>query len=235
VALVVAALVVPTQPLPETSLPLEDPTITLGTEPPPCRYADVLTKYRTYDRHDVTLLDTIYRLTGAYAPADLIAVTSAGLPGAGSVRRIVVGDLRAMATGARIAGAPLRSVSAYRSYSQQASTFAYWVSVSGYQRALHASARPGHSEHQLGTSLDFGSLGGPDPWKLTDWATTKAGGWMLRNAWRYGFTLSYPKGSSPSITCYKYEPWHFRWVGRTRAAEIRRAAITPRQYIWRYQ
>jgi zinc D-Ala-D-Ala carboxypeptidase len=236
VALAIASLVLPATPSPETPVPLPDDLgVRLAPELPACRYDDVLTRYRTYDRHDVTLLDTIYKLTAAYAPPDLVSVSQAGLSGGGSIRRIALPDLKALASAARVAGAPLRVVSAYRSYSQQASTFNYWVRVGGYRSALLASARAGHSEHQLGTSLDFASAGGPDPWKLSDWATTKAGAWMLRNAWRYGFVLSYPKGKSPAVTCYKYEPWHYRWVGRKRADEIRRANTTTRQYLWRYQ
>ena len=35
---------------------------------------------------------------------------------------------------------------------------------------------------------------------------------MRANAWKYGFIMSYPKGKS-AVTCYAYEPWHYRYVG----------------------
>ena len=98
------------------------------------------------------------------------------------------------------------------------STFAYWVRVSGYAAALRSSARAGHSEHQLGTTLDFRSYGGSAPWNYADWGTTKAGAWLRNNAWRYGFVMSYPKGKT-SVTCYAYEPWHYRYVGTHRGRE----------------
>jgi D-alanyl-D-alanine carboxypeptidase len=124
--------------------------------------------------------------------------------------------------------------SAFRSYATQKSTFAYWVRVHGYPTALKESARAGHSEHQLGTTLDFRSYGGRAPWDYTDWATTKAGAWLKANAWKYGFVMSYPKGKT-TVTCYRYEPWHYRYVGRTRARTIRNSSLTLRQFLWREQ
>ncbi len=44
----------------------------------------------------------------------------------------------------------------------------------GFGQALRTSARPGHSEHQLGTTIDFKSAGGPAPWGASDWARTTA-------------------------------------------------------------
>ena len=117
-----------------------------------------------------------------------------------------------MASAARAAGARLAVQSAYRSYYNQRSTFAYWSRVSGYSAALRSSARAGHSEHQLGTTIDFRSYGGSAPWYYADWGNSKAGHWLKLNAWKYGFVMSYPKGKS-SVTCYAYEPWHYRYVG----------------------
>jgi zinc D-Ala-D-Ala carboxypeptidase len=107
--------------------------------------------------------------------------------------------------------------------------------VSGYAAALKVSARPGHSEHQLGTTIDFKSYGGSAPWNYTNWATTRAGAWMAANAWKYGWVMSYPKAFSPAQTCYSFEPWHFRYLGRVEAKAIHYAAISPRLYLWRLQ
>ena len=94
------------------------------------------------------------------------------------------------------------------------------------------AARPGHSEHQLGTAVDFTHLSGGTPWSGGDWARTRAGRWMLANAARYGWVLSYPKGATTS-TCYRYEPWHWRWVGRTTARAIHESGPVPREGLWR--
>jgi D-alanyl-D-alanine carboxypeptidase len=135
---------------------------------------------------------------------------------------------------ARAAGARLGVVSGYRSHAQQAATFQYWVDVAGYEAALRSSARAGHSEHQLGTTLDFTTDGGPAPWEYADWATTREGAWMAANAWRYGFVMSYPRGSFAE-TCYDYEPWHYRYVGRELAARINASGLVPRLVLWSLQ
>ena len=209
-------------------------TVVSAAALPACRVADVTTAHRSYTDWARTILDTTYRLTSAYGPSDLRSTADAGLNGGQRVRALVITDLRAMARAARAAGARLAVESSYRSYSTQASTFAYWVRVSGYAAALRSSARAGHSEHQLGTTLDFKSYGGSAPWNYADWGRSKAGTWLRNNAWRYGFVMSYPKGKT-SVTCYAYEPWHFRYVGRAVAAKIHASGLTPREYLWRQQ
>lgn len=208
------------------------PSATTGAVPR-CRYADVLTRYRSTSDWDRSLLDTELRLPAGYAPDDLVPLARAGVPSAGHVRRLLIADLAAMYQAARGAGAPFAVQSAYRSYRNQVSTFGYWVSAAGRPSALLASARPGHSEHQLGTTLDFKTPGGAAPWHDRDWGTTRAGAWLARNAWRYGFVMSYPKGRSPSFTCYRYEPWHFRYLGRSIARAIHESGRSPREWLYR--
>jgi D-alanyl-D-alanine carboxypeptidase len=201
---------------------------------PSCKVADTLTKFRSYTDWNRSLLDSTYRLTSTYKPSDLRSTSYAGLNSGFSVRRLVIADLSAMAAAARRAGARFVVQSAFRSYATQKATFDYWVRVHGYAVALKESARAGHSEHQLGTALDFRSYGGSAPWNYADWATTRAGAWLKNNAWRYGFVMSYPKGKT-ALTCYTYEPWHYRYVGRTRAAKIRASGVTLREFLWREQ
>jgi D-alanyl-D-alanine carboxypeptidase len=191
-----------------------------------------LTAHSAYADWQTTLVDTIYMVPSSYYPRDLV---STGLPGGGSIRALTKADLTAMAKAAASAGAPLQVASAFRSYATQVSTFNYWVRVGGRAAALLSSARPGHSEHQLGLAIDFTSRGGAAPWNYADWAKTKAGAWMAANAWRYGWVMSYPKGKSPSVTCYQYEPWHYRYVGRTEAAAIHASGLTTRAYLWNQQ
>jgi D-alanyl-D-alanine carboxypeptidase len=198
---------------------------------PPCTYEDRPTAHDGYDEWQRTTLDTVFRLGSGYHPADLVDTSRAGLNSGYPVRQHVVADLAAMAGAARNVGAPLAVRSAFRSYSSQAATFQYWVDRVGYAQALLTSARAGHSEHQLGTTFDFGSAGGGAPWDGVDWATTAAGAWMKANAWRYGFLMSYPKGTQPT-TCYSYEPWHYRYFGREQAAAIRASGLTPREWVW---
>jgi LAS superfamily LD-carboxypeptidase LdcB len=198
---------------------------------PDCRYDSILTTPRLYVDWRVTLVDTILRVPSTYAPPDLVPVGQAGLKGVGLVRSVAVEDLKAMADAARAAGSPIAVASAYRSYSMQKATFQYWVDRLGYRKALRVSARPGHSEHQLGLAIDFRSEPGGAPWNGVDWATTPAGKWMKANAWTFGWILSYPKGAFGTV-CYDYEPWHWRYVGRELAAKIHASGLTTRAYLW---
>ena len=75
------------------------------------------------------------------------------------------------------------------------------------------AARPGHSEHQLGTAIDL---------RLP---TTAAIDWLGEHAFEYGFALSYPPGKQ-RLTGYRPEPWHVRFVGREIAAELHRRGGT---------
>ncbi|HET9878408.1 MAG TPA: cell wall-binding repeat-containing protein [Candidatus Limnocylindria bacterium] len=198
---------------------------------PACTYEDRLTAHRGYDAWPRTLLDTVFRVEATYHPGDLVDTSAAGLNGGHRVRRPVLADLAAMTAAARAAGRPIAVVSAFRSHDAQVATFNSWVAKIGYAAALLRSARPGHSEHQLGTTFDFTSAGAGSPWNLADWARTPAGAWMRDNAWRYGFVMSYPAGTQPT-TCYTYEPWHYRYFGRQVAAAIRASGLTPREWVW---
>jgi D-alanyl-D-alanine carboxypeptidase len=201
---------------------------------PACAYKDIKTRFLSLKHWRKTSVDTRLRVGSRYAPTDLVSVGRANIAGSGKVRRLVIDDLKAMTKAAKAKGKAIAVRSAYRSYRDQVATFAYWVRVSGRSAALKASARPGHSEHQLGTTIDFRSASSTKaPWDYADWATTGPGGWMRANAWKYGFVMSYPKGKSRT-TCYDYEPWHYRYVGRSLAERIHDSGLTVREYLWRH-
>jgi len=196
---------------------------------PDCRLADVLTVPRGYDDWSTTLVDWILSVGPDYKPPDLVNVRDAGLGGSGYVRKVAFDDLKAMASAAKANGSRLSSVSAYRSYKQQVDLFGGYAKGDGYDDAVTYSARPGHSEHQLGLTIDFGSYGstGLD----SKWESTRAGAWMAKHAWEYGWLMSYPKGKQ-DLVCYRYEPWHYRYVGRDLAAKIHASGVTVREYLW---
>ena len=178
-----------------------------------------------------TVLDTVFRLPAGYAPPDLVNTSAAGLSGGHLIRSVALDDLSALVAAAGAEGAQLAVQSAYRSYTGQVLTFNGWVAQVGYAEALQTSARPGHSEHQLGTAIDFRSVGGPAPWQVADWATTPEGAWLAVNAWRFGWVMSYPKGAT-AVSCYRYEPWHYRYVGRDAAAAMHADGVAPRVWLW---
>lgn len=183
----------------------------------------------------LTVLDRSYALPADYVPPDLVPASSAGLAGSSGaklVRAVLVDDLAAMQDAWRAAGLTVIVESAYRSYAAQAATFDGWAVRLGHAEALVRSARPGHSEHQLGTAIDVTSPGWAN--RFGDWGVESAeGAWMAEHAWEYGFVMSYPAGSQ-AATCFSYEPWHFRWIGREVAADHRASGLQLRQFLERY-
>ena len=199
------------------------------TAPPRCTYGDVPTRSREYADWTRTLLDTTFALPRSYSPPDLATTDRAGFDGPFLVRSFVLDDLAALRSAAEAAGAPLELAAAYRSHAQQADLFDRREATLGRTGALEGTARPGHSEHQLGTAVDFKERGAADV--TAAWGRSSAGRWMRANAHRFGFVLSYPEGRD-AVTCYKYEPWHFRYFGRGLAQRIHRSGLTVREYLW---
>jgi zinc D-Ala-D-Ala carboxypeptidase len=194
---------------------------------PKCRLDDILTAPRDYASWSTTLVDWILSVGPDYKPPDLVSISNAGVTGGGLIREVAFDDLKAMADAARAAGTPLGNVSSYRSYRTQKALFNSYVDGYGFKRAITFSARPGHSEHQLGLTIDF-APGGRSVFVSEE---VGAGKWLSQNAWKYGWLMSYPKGKK-AVTCYGYEPWHYRYVGRDLAREIHDSGLTTREYLW---
>lgn len=115
--------------------------------------------------------------------------------------------------------------SSYRSYSLQKSVFENWVSIyqkrglnygAAVREANTLSALPGHSEHQLGTTLDLNTVGA-DPFDKDQ--NSDLFRLIEEHAHNYGFVISYPRGQE-NITGYAHEPWHIRYVGTELASEL---------------
>lgn len=201
------------------------------SSPPSCSYADEMAIVRPADDGRWTVLDTARRLPSDFAPDDLVSLREAGFADDRLVRDVVVPDLRALREAAEEAGVPIEIQSAYRSYAYQERTFAYWVDRQGYDAALRTSARAGHSEHQLGTTVDLRARNGAAPWDLDDFAATPSGAWLAEHAPRFGFVMSYPPNATET-SCYAYEPWHWRWIGRNRAEQLQQSGQVLRTFLW---
>lgn len=148
-----------------------------------------------------------------YTPPDLrpLAGTDLSIGRKGlMLRSTALRALEEMSAAARAEGVTLVVSSTYRSYEYQTEVFGRNVREMGRAEAEMVSAMPGHSQHQLGTAIDFGSI--------TDaFAETKASRWLSANARRFGFSLSFPKGMT-EVTGYKWESWHYRYIGKAAAA-----------------
>ncbi|MFW6215118.1 MAG: M15 family metallopeptidase [Alkalispirochaetaceae bacterium] len=178
----------------------------------PQRFLDLAAQMLRSEPELLLLVDKSTPLEPDYEPDDLVALEEYGeallLRREGlSLRRLIMDDLLAMVEAAEAEGIELLISSTYRSYEYQEWLFDYWVEELGLEEAQRSSARPGTSEHQLGTTVDFGTI-------TAAFARTEAGRWLAEHAGEYGFSLSYPDGYE-EVTGYKYEPWHFRYIGRS--------------------
>ena len=117
-----------------------------------------------------------------------------------------------MKAAAKEDGLTITIVSGYRSYTTQKNLYNKYVNRDGVKAADTYSARAGHSEHQSGLAADLNSVS-------NGFANTPEGIWLNNNCWKYGFILRYPQGKSEE-TGYKYEPWHFRYVGTELAEKL---------------
>jgi len=163
----------------------------------------------------LVLVNKQYKLPSSYAPKDLVKASKSGIRRGENyyLRSIVIPDLTRMITDAKSEGVDLSIVSGYRSYQTQIDTYNYWLKMNNGNTSLvdTFSARAGHSQHQLGTAIDFSTNEIGD--KLGDeFSNTKASKWLSQNAYKYGFVISYPKGYE-NITGYKHESWHYRYIG----------------------
>ena len=138
--------------------------------------------------------------------------------------------LQRLLADAEEAGVRLVMLSGYRSYIQQYFAYQNWTELYP-DRAAFISALPGHSEHQLGVAVDFGTTR-PYFNLAKAFAVTAEGRWLQENAADYGFTLSYPEWGAES-TGYEWEPWHYRYGGAALAKGLSAQQVPVNTYLRR--
>ncbi|MEE8369295.1 MAG: D-alanyl-D-alanine carboxypeptidase family protein [Dehalococcoidia bacterium] len=178
------------------------------------------------------IVDKERSLPSGYVPPDLVDLPVGVLaPGIDEwqMRRTVALALVEMIEAAAASGIEMRVTSAFRSFQQQDATFQFWVDMVGQEEAERISARAGHSEHQMGTTADISSAA-VGYQAIEEFGGTAAGRWLAEQAWEYGFALSYPAGAE-EITGYKYEPWHWRYLGRQHAERWHEGELTLVEYL----
>lgn len=162
---------------------------------------------------DLTLVDKNNRLTENYIPVNMVNLNDYNLHT--RYREMLfceyaLDDFVKMSEAADKDGIEIFIASTYRSYEFQDQIFNNMKNYHGEEKAATIVAYPGASQHQLGTGVDFGSI-------KPSYAYTDAGIWLLENSWKYGFTISYPKGKE-ELTTYMWEPWHYRYIGHPATA-----------------
>lgn len=147
------------------------------------------------------------------------------------------GALREMLDDCMKAGGSPCPISAYRTGEYQQELYdnkVMRVMAQGYSaeeapdKAATQVARPGTSEHQLGLAVDIVDSYYPELDYQQEWTGTQR--WLMTHCADYGFILRYPTDSS-EITGVIYEPWHYRYVGKSEAKEIASAGITLEEYL----
>ncbi len=155
---------------------------------------------------------TSHPLPKDYIPPNLKEI-SGGVKtiGANCIRSDVLPHLKKMFNGAEKDGIYLAVTSGYRSPQIQKYLYDYWLRMWG-SYALSVVALPGKSEHQLGTTVDLTDASIGYAGVSSRFARGAGAKWLIKNALKYGFIMSYPEGER-KITGYRYEPWHWRYVG----------------------
>ena len=171
---------------------------------------DTLSKLSKTDPELLQKYSKVYFLNEHYAPERLTEIPGEYLysdNSPGQIHTQVWPYLKALLDAAKTDGMALYVKSAYRSFAEQKSLKSSYRVTYGVGTANQFSADQGYSEHQLGTTVDFITTGlGGDP---EGFEKTAPYLWLLNNASKYGFILSYYQGNS----YYLFEPWHWRYVG----------------------
>lgn len=177
---------------------------------------NILDKIAKTDKELLQKYSKVYFLSENYVPSSLKQIREEYvLPG--KKDQYFHGDairwLERMIRDAKRDDIELRVISAYRSFDEQDELKGQFTQIYG-TGANAFSADQGYSEHQLGTAVDMTD---PETGATSQsFAKTKAYKWLLENAYRYGFILSYPEGNQ----FYIFEPWHWRFVGRQLATDL---------------
>ncbi len=129
----------------------------------------------------------------------------------------------AMSAEAAANGFSLYISSGFRSYSSQASIYNSLVAQVGVAGADRDTARPGHSEHQTGLTIDLNCI-------CEGFGNQPDGQWVAANAHRFGFIVRYPPGKE-HVTGYIWEPWHLRYLGVENATAVYNSGLSLEEYL----
>ena len=118
----------------------------------------------------------------------------------------------------------------YRTFKTQETMYENTKAASGGRTADSTVARPGHSDHQTGLSIDVFEINNQS---MSTFKDSSAYTWLKENAYKYGFIERYPEGKE-NITGFTFEPWHWRYVGYEASKTIQEEKITFDEYYAYY-
>ena len=180
------------------------------------------------------LVNKYYSLAEDYEPDDLVTISTKyawGSYGSQKTRQEVYDAYLKMHEAANSeADIYLMVNSSYRPYKDQLRVYNNYKTNHGEAYADGIAARPGFSEHQTGLALDIFSIKNPAQATFKDSDAYK---WLKENSYKYGFILRYPDGKE-NITGYKFESWHYRYVGVDLAKKVYDSGLTFDEYYAYY-
>lgn len=210
-----------------------------------CNNATAILKINTYTNYDfyshdieaknlsnTMIVNKFYKLKEDFVPNNLVDISNLYAWGTDNKAKKEALDafIRMQKDCLDQTGLKLLINSAYRSYKEQEEVYNDYVKKNNEEYADTIAARPGHSEHQTGLSLDIFSTKDP---KIKTFGESDTFKWLKDNAYKYGFIIRYPKDKE-DITGFNYEPWHYRYVGLDIAKEIYEEDITYEEYYEYY-
>ena len=164
-----------------------------------------------------------------YEPSDLVEMDdkySNNYFGVNKLRKEAYEHFKEMVDAANKEGIEFLADTAYRSYDTQESIYNNYAYEHTKKETDKYAARPGYSEHELGTAIDVSNV-----WYIEE--GDEEYNWIKKNAWKYGFIMRYPKNKE-DITKYAAEDWHIRYVGVKTATLIHNKGITLDEYWIKY-
>ena len=182
------------------------------------------------DPNSLTALVNKHRyISSEYEPDDLVDMEdeySNNMFGVKVIRKETYEQFKKMVEAAKKDDIYFKAESAYRDYDYQESLYRDYVNEYGKSYADDYAARAGHSEHQLGTTLDIANV-----WTIEEGDDEY--NWIDKNGYKYGFIFRY-KTKFEDITGYKAEGWHIRYVGVDAATTIHKKGISFDEYWIKY-
>ncbi len=201
------------------NIPLEDAVtqVNIGLDH---KYYTEITEIENPD--DLLVLVNKYRtLPAEYKPSDLVSLSNGSQF---KLRSIAAEAYEKLIDFAEENGVEVLPFSGYRSYNTQKVIYNNHVNNNGKEKADTYSARPGHSEHQLGLAVDIRSK----DYELKR-LTPDDAKWINENCSKFGFIVRYTK-EDEFITGYQEETWHLRYVGVEVATKVMELNITYDEY-----
>ena len=154
-------------------------------------------------------------------------------PSGGKIENEVIEAFEEMKEAAKKDGITINIKSGYRSYNTQKQLYNAFVRRDGEEEANRYSAKPGFSEHQTGLAIDITNQ--YTNRSIGSWFNdTPQAKWLYENAHKYGFILRYPEGKE-HITGYKYESWHYRYIGKEHSENFNMNTLTLEEYFGLYE